>query len=803
MGKELPTVWDATPKQAEFLSSEDYEVLYGGAAGGGKMLALDTPIPTPHGWTTMGAIRAGDVVYSEHGAPITVAEAFAVDLTPDSYRLTFDDGSTMEACADHRWLTFNAADLAEPTGAVRTTADIFATLRTSCGGANHAIALAGALQLPVADLPVDPYCLGAWLGDGDSSRGYLTSADPEIPRAFGDHGFEPLQQKAPMHYRLVGLTSALRSLGLLHNKHVPQAYLRASAEQRLALLQGLMDTDGTVTDSGAVEFTNTNRALADAVYELIVSLGWKVRMVEGRATLHGKDCGQKYDLKWTPDQHVFRLPRKRDRQKLSTRRTTRFRYIVDCQRIEPVPMRCIAVENPSGLFLAGRQMVVTHNSDSLLIDLWALQHGGPKHPKHRAIVFRRSFPELKDLIDRARELFPQFISGVKYDKNEHIFTTPAGARYEFGYLNNDNDRFKYRGRAWNKIGFDELTLWATPVCYEYLSTRNRTVARDLPCDMRATTNPDGVGQKWVMERWGIEEDGGPSRMLIEVMQEVQDERGEWIEVPRMIARTFIPAKLSENPHLRGTGYRERLSLLAPDVREALLAGRWAGNQVDGAYYFKDLQKARAEGRIGRIPHRDGIPVNTFWDLGKNDFNSIWFHQSAAFQNCFLHSYQNSGEYLPHYVAYLKQMQQEHGYVYGAHYLPHDAGHKPLVSGGKSVLEQLQELMPGERFVVVPRVERRIDGINQMRAAFASCFFDADQCADGLASLAAYRKKYNNSVGAFTDEHVHDSHSNYADAIRQFAQGYDGARTHITAAEPEWKKRLRLHHAGKRRSPATA
>ena len=106
-------------------------------------------------------------------------------------------------------------------------------------------------------------------------------------------------------------------------------------------------------------------------------------------------------------------------------------------------------------------------SDALLVDAWSLPESGPQHPKHKGVLFRRSFPELRDLIDRAREIYPRFISGVKYDKNDHVFTTPSGAKVEFGYLNNDNDRFKYRGRAWNKIGFDELTLWATPVCWDF------------------------------------------------------------------------------------------------------------------------------------------------------------------------------------------------------------------------------------------------------------------------------------------------------------------------------------------------
>lgn len=441
-------------------------------------------------------------------------------------------------------------------------------------------------------------------------------------------------------------------------------------------------------------------------------------------------------------------------------------------------------------------------SDALLLDAWCLPEGGPSHPKHRAIVFRRSFPELKDLIDRSHELFPGFIKGVKYDKNEHIWTTPAGAKLEFGYLSNDNDRFKYRGRAWNYVGFDELTLWATAVCYEYLLTRNRTVARDLPSLARATTNPDGVGQKWVMERWGIEEDGLASAVKVPVETEVDDGEGGVKLEMREIVRRFIPAKLSENPYLRLTGYRERLMLQPPDVREALLSGRWTGNRVEGAYYFRELQRARAEGRIGRIPHENGVPVNTFWDLGWNDYNSIWCHQAAAFQNRFIHAYQNSGETYAHYVAYLQQLAADRGYVWGTHYLPHDAKSKNAQTG-KSALQILQELWPGQDFQVVPRVERIIDGIQMGRAAMASCFIDdtPEGCADGLASLGAYRKRFNNTLGDFTNEPVHDSHSNYADAYRQFAQGYDKAQVHITAAEPLWKQRLRTRT--RRRNPMTA
>jgi hypothetical protein len=442
-------------------------------------------------------------------------------------------------------------------------------------------------------------------------------------------------------------------------------------------------------------------------------------------------------------------------------------------------------------------------SDALLIDAWCLQHGGPSNPNHRAIIFRRSCPDLADLIDRGNALFPQFIEGVTYNANERCWETPAGAKLYLGHLHHDKHRFNHRGRAYNYIGFDELTLWPSDVCWVYLQSRNRTTDRTLPCYMRATTNPDGPGQTWVMERWAIEESGKETQVEAIVDAEVQDDAGKWVLVPRAFIRRFIPAKLAENPHLRGTGYRERLMLLPPDEREALLEGLWRGNRVEGSYYFQQLQKARAEGRIAKVPFTPGIPVNTFWDLGLNDNNAIWFHQQVGLTNRFIHAYQNSGETLDHYAAYLQEMARERGYVYGSHYLPHDGAHRSRQTG-KTDLQILSEQLPGEDFEIVERVKKVLTGINQTRAAFLSCYFDAEECRDGLASLAAYRKRWNNATNSYTHEPVHDDHSNYADAFRQFGQGFEGAQVHITASDPEWKKKLaERFRANARRNPMTA
>jgi hypothetical protein len=401
-------------------------------------------------------------------------------------------------------------------------------------------------------------------------------------------------------------------------------------------------------------------------------------------------------------------------------------------------------------------------SDALLIDALCLQHGGQDNPRHRAVLFRRSFPELRDLIDRALELYPQIVAGAKFNQTEKVWTFPSGAKVEFGYLQNDNDRLKYRGRAWNYIGFDELTLWPTSVCYLYLFSRCRSTDKTLPRYIRATTNPDGPGQKWVMQRWGIQADGRETNIPVDI---VDDETG----TITTMRRRFIPARLSDNPHLSGTGYREALLQMDPEEREALLKGLWKGSKVKGAYYLNEMQKLRADGRIRRVPYQPGVPVNTFWDLGRNDNTSIWFHQHVAGEDRFIHAYESSGEALDHYAAYLLNR----GYVYGTHYLPHDAAYERLTEQteqSNTFQQMLEKLLPGHRFEIIPRIIEVTVGIQQTRMKMAgNLYIDEVECADGIAALDNYRKKYNEKLDTYMEVPLHDRYSNYADAFRQWGQ----------------------------------
>lgn len=426
---------------------------------------------------------------------------------------------------------------------------------------------------------------------------------------------------------------------------------------------------------------------------------------------------------------------------------------------EPNPKQAILLAAPDFEVLYGGT-AGAGKSDGLLIDAAGLQQNALGNRNYQALLVRRTFPDLRDLIDRSQDLYPHLGDGGKYDKTAHIWTWPSGARIEFGHMQYDSDRFKYRGRAFQYVGWDELTLFPTDVPYRYLLSRVRSTDPTIKCYVRSTTNPDGPGFRWVKERWRIPTEGTSTRFEVELKD---PETGE---VTRS-ARRFIAARLSDNKYLANSGYRQTLLLLTEDEQRALLLGRWETPNIKGAYYAPQMEKARTDGRVLKIPSAPGVPVNTFWDLGWNDTTAIWFHQRVGMEHRFIDYVEASGRDL----AFFAKELQDRPYTYGAHYLPHDAENKTLASAGKSVRQLLQELMPSQRFDVVPRTDSLVSSINQTRAALPMCYFDEDKCADGIAALEAYRREWDEKLGDYKAEPLHDWASNAADAFRQFAQGY--------------------------------
>jgi hypothetical protein len=306
------------------------------------------------------------------------------------YRVTFSDHTAIVADGDHRWATLTR----KPKGAgVFTTQQIMDTLywHPTKPYANHRIPLSLPLELPNIGLPIPPYTLGIWLGDGSNANSMITQGSNdiiEIERYINAEGIGTkcyrYQNRAPNLW-LNGLNPRLRALGLLHNKHIPTAYLRGSYSQRLALIQGLMDSDGTaalVRTQPQCAFSSTNELLAKGTLELARTLGLRPTWQTKPAKLNGKSYGDYYKISFTPrdDVPVFRLSRKASAAKRNARKTSQAlaRTIIAIEPVESMPVRCVAVDTSDHLFLAGLGMVPTHNTElAAWIAACELHHEGP------------------------------------------------------------------------------------------------------------------------------------------------------------------------------------------------------------------------------------------------------------------------------------------------------------------------------------------------------------------------------------------------------------------------------------------
>ncbi|CNF06703.1 replicative DNA helicase [Mycobacterium tuberculosis] len=495
----------------------------------GKATSLDTPLPTPSGWTTMGEVSVGDHLIGADGRPTRVVAATDVMYGRPCYEIEFSDGEVIIADADHQWRTatdpsirsgrvpesefsdptpqdfeeilhlavagqrggeIGRAGLAVEPGAngpgfthffgtttsaglwptkgiraqagkagvrrplppgrahhpsgssgltgvpctwtdlrrtdrrsaciavepksapdtpptraldehrppargrdgaeatlrqtdrsalgdragIRTTDELFAALRQE-GRPVHAVEVAAAFDLPEADLPIDPYVLGVWLGAGEPGDDRITCLDHGIIDQIEATGQQVTPELIPGSHLLPGVRRRLASLGLLSGKHVPAGYLRASAAQRRALLAGLLDIRGHVSADGRVDLLFSSARLAEDVHELALSLGH-------RAELRTSPAGDAEDepvqeITITPAEPVFRLPRKAARQRAAVPPDAGVRRIVDVRPVESVPVRCVQVDNDDHMYLAGRHCIPTHNS-TLALDFAraaSIKHG--------------------------------------------------------------------------------------------------------------------------------------------------------------------------------------------------------------------------------------------------------------------------------------------------------------------------------------------------------------------------------------------------------------------------------------------
>lgn len=389
-----------------------------------KGLATETPLPTPTGWTTMGEVRKGDFLLGADGSPTRVVEKSTTHFRP-CYRIVFDDASSIVCDNEHLWPVRIGSDRRARDKLLN--ADELFNL-WEAGTRPVVVRNSAPLDLPATALPIDPYVLGVWLGDGHSRKGTIHVGAADVDHVTSElaargesvtDATSPSERAKGMRLLSLGrpdsslcirghanrrqdrpdgrpgdcrtcergnkdafptngtLFRRLSALGVIGrevrpqerwarsraNKHVPPEYLRGSQAQRLGLLRGLMDTDGHWNPiRRQAVFSTTTEELAEAVADLVCGLG-------GRAYTYSepyesaRGLVMKYQVMFTPSGYnPFTLPRKADGCRIEGTPRGRRRAVRSIERIPTVPTQCVVVDAADSLYLAGRQMVPTHNS---------------------------------------------------------------------------------------------------------------------------------------------------------------------------------------------------------------------------------------------------------------------------------------------------------------------------------------------------------------------------------------------------------------------------------------------------------
>jgi len=337
-----------------------------------KALACSTPILTTSGWSTMGELRDGDEVYAPDGQPTKVLRAHPIRLGRPCYEVKFRDGQSVVADEDHLWAVHDRNNGGRDR--VMTTGEIAAAAWSD--RYRFRVPVTDPLQTPEADLPIDPYLLGVWLGDGSSCQPEITVGDDDLSHlchrldALGmSYRVYKYADKAPRVY-LHGIRSLFIASGLMGkggNKYIPEQYLLASESQRRELLAGLMDSDGTVGHHQAA-ICMTKELLMRQVLQLVRSLGYRATWNESLARVNGKDCPVywvKFSTSWGPS--PFAMPRKKiawEAKPKKSPQNLRLNAIVSVTEVDTVPTRCITVAHESSLYVVGRGFIPTHNTQS-------------------------------------------------------------------------------------------------------------------------------------------------------------------------------------------------------------------------------------------------------------------------------------------------------------------------------------------------------------------------------------------------------------------------------------------------------
>lgn len=425
-------------------------------------LDINTPVLTVDGWKKHGDLKIGDKIFGSCGQVITVIGNSGKLINADCRRVVFDDGELI-ASAEHRW-----AVECKKTSWEDSEIKVLTTDQLTIGTKKQRIPATPGIYPEKETYPEIPYLLGLWLGDGTAGTNIISvhrDDEDEFLYQAKKAGYETYVHRRKINdkfsmYGLRGLKEDIKEIGCLTDKHIPENYLFSNYVVRLSLLQGLMDSDGTCKGKsasvGMCMFSNTNKNLAEGVKHLATSLGLRPSMIDFMPKSRGKK--RVYQVYFVGIKSIppFRIKRKLANCK--DKRTKVARYVRKVEKIDSVTVNCIKVDAKDSLYLAGRELIPTHNSEDdgiivkrksnpkeATIEAYGLIDGQPTSKHFKVLMY-------DDIVVRESVTTPEMIAKTMngLEQSYNLGVTPGGIRRFAGTRWHYNDAYstiKKRGSA--------------------------------------------------------------------------------------------------------------------------------------------------------------------------------------------------------------------------------------------------------------------------------------------------------------------------------------------------------------------
>jgi phage terminase large subunit GpA-like protein len=423
-----------------------------------KALDLEEVLPTPSGWTTVRDVKVGDILFDEMGQLCKVIGKSDV-ANNQTAEIEFSDGTKIICDLGHRWTVKDYTDSENVKIKTLTTEQMILNFKIGTKRNRYAIPITKAIDGETKELPIDPYVLGYWLGDGHSYSSRITCGTDDfesLKENFKNRGYSlisseskhPTVKESRVHDYDGSIHSKLLHLNLIKNKHIPNEYLRGSVNQRLELFRGLMDSDGTAYKNGNYcSITMKSEILFHGILELINSLGIKPAKQVQR--IKYKDEYRNYFIigfTTYSENRIFNLKRKQERidnRRVGLQRKTvsQERRIVSIEKKDIREVQCLMVDSPSHLFLCSKSFIATHNTEFInnVVGYFIHQDPAPmivSQPttknaeawsKDRLEKMIRDTPVLNELVAEKRSRDSQNTITHKTFKGGHITVVGANA----------------------------------------------------------------------------------------------------------------------------------------------------------------------------------------------------------------------------------------------------------------------------------------------------------------------------------------------------------------------------------------